>query len=494
MQILEIILYNHKGQRRIVPFKKGRVNIFTGGSATGKSALIDIVDYCLGRTKCMVPEGIIRETVAWFALKVQFADQSQMYVARENPTLGHVTTNHAYVEQADSVKTPAVPPVKPNITIEAVVEMLTNKIGISPNMNTPPSGQSRDPLSANIRHALYYCFQQQNEIANKDILFHRQSEAFIPQAIKDTLPYFLGAVREDQLALEQELRRARRDLKIAERVLREAESIRGEGVTKAIGLLAESFEVGLLPRIDVPKDWQSIYPLLQKAVQWTPGKVTFPESERLFQLQEEVNSLRNTLNEKTDAIKAAKTFAQEAVGYTSEAQMQKLRLESIGLYDFKKHKTDVCPICDQRMKVPVPQANSIIRALEQINNNLAFTEKERPKLRDYIEKLEKEQEEIYQKIKEKNEGIDSILKEKKASLQLRDLNVRRGRVVGRISLWLESINLTDETSRLKENVLRAQELVANIENKISSEEKEEMLNSILNRIGVQMTQWAKSSS
>ena len=189
MQILEIILYGHNGQRRIIPLKKGRVNIFTGGSATGKSALIDIVDYCLGRTKCMIPEGIIRETVAWFALKVEFADQSQMFVARENPTLGHVTTNRSYVEQADSVKTPDVPPAIPNSTIEAVVETLTNKIGISPNMNIPPPNQSRSPLSANIRHALYYCFQQQNEIANKDILFHRQSEDFMTQAIRDTLDF-----------------------------------------------------------------------------------------------------------------------------------------------------------------------------------------------------------------------------------------------------------------------------------------------------------------
>ena len=491
MQILEIILYGHNGQRRIIPLKKGRVNIITGGSATGKSALIDIVDYCLGRKKCMIPEGIIRETVAWFALKVQFADQSQLFVARENPSSGHVTTNRSYVEQADSVKTPDVPPATPNSTIETVVEMLTNKIGISPNVNMPPPGQSRSPLSANIRHALYYCFQQQNEIANKDILFHRQSEDFMSQAIKDTLPYFLGAVREDQLALEQQLQRARRDLKIAERALREADSIRGDGKTKAISLLEEAYEVGLLPRTEIPKDLQSAYLELQKAAQWTPGDITFPESERLLQLQEEVNTLRNLLNEKNDAIKAANTFAQEAVGYTSEAQMQKLRLESIGLFEVKKHKADTCPICNQRLKVPVPHANSINHALEQLSKNLEFTERERPKLRDYIGNMEKEREEIHQKLREKNEAIDSILKEKNVALQLRDLNVRRGRVVGRISLWIESVNVTDDSSVLKENVLKAQELVANIEGKISLEEKEERLNSILNRIGIQMTEWSK---
>ena len=49
-QILEIAVYNRQGNRNSVRLKPGVVNIITGGSKTGKSALIDIVDYCLGRS------------------------------------------------------------------------------------------------------------------------------------------------------------------------------------------------------------------------------------------------------------------------------------------------------------------------------------------------------------------------------------------------------------------------------------------------------------
>ena len=42
--------------------------------------------------------------------------------------------------------------------------LLTTHAGISENIHEPPPGQTRRPLTANIRHALFYCFQQQSEI------------------------------------------------------------------------------------------------------------------------------------------------------------------------------------------------------------------------------------------------------------------------------------------------------------------------------------------
>lgn len=488
MQILEIVLYSKNGKKRVLPFRTGSVNIITGGSKTGKSAIIEIVDYCLGRAECTVPEGKIRETVAWFGVKLQLPS-GQIFIARPNPEGS--TTTRAYLEQGDIVLTPEVAPHTPNTNTQALELELTNRIGIAPNLHIPPQGYTRDALAANIRHALFYCFQKQTEIATNSILFHRQAEDFIPQAIKDTLPYFLGAIQEDRLALEQELARARRELKNAERALRDAEAIRGKGVTMAAGLLSEARQVGLLPRGDTPENAQGILALLRQTIQWTPEKTVFPASDRLTQLQEERHDLENEINEKSEAIRAAKTFAQEADGFTSEAHQQELRLESIEIFNIDKHKSNNCPVCSQKMRVPVPSANTIRDSLEQLRASLETTARERPRLREYIEKLESEQEALRQKLSEKNEAIEGIFKEQRAASQLRDLNARRGRVVGRISLWLESVNLTDDTSRLKDDVYKAQELVKSLEQQLDVEEKQERLTSILNRIGFQMTEWAK---
>lgn len=49
-------------------------------------------------------------------------------------------------------------------------KLLSSKLGISENLFNPPENQSRLPLSANIRHSLYYCLQNQDEIASQNFI------------------------------------------------------------------------------------------------------------------------------------------------------------------------------------------------------------------------------------------------------------------------------------------------------------------------------------
>jgi len=322
MQLLEIVLYNYHGQKRTLSLRPGEVNIITGSSTTGKTALIDIVEYCLGRS-FHIPEGIIRNTVAWYGIRLQFATD-QLFIARQSPPREQASTNRVYVEQAVTVPSPDTAPIEPNTIIDAVVELLSQKLGISANLHTPPIGQTRDPLAANIKHAMLYCFQQQGEIANRDILFHRQSEDFMTQAIKDTLPYFLGAIQEDRLALEQELRLARRDLSRAERALREAELVKGEGISKAVSLAAEAQAVGILQEHELPETLSALHVLLNQALLWTPTTPRFPNADRLSALQGELEELQAEARSKADAIRAAKVYAHEAQGVAARASRQVL--------------------------------------------------------------------------------------------------------------------------------------------------------------------------
>ncbi len=68
-----LILWPSNSENKIqeIFFKKNKLNIIHGISGTGKSSVISIIDYCLGSSKCAIPVGIIRESVAWFGIKVK---------------------------------------------------------------------------------------------------------------------------------------------------------------------------------------------------------------------------------------------------------------------------------------------------------------------------------------------------------------------------------------------------------------------------------------
>ena len=81
IQILDIVLYAEGWGPRILSLKPGKLNIITGDSSTGKSALIEIVDYCFGSGSFNIPHGIMRRTVEWYALRLTDGT-AQHFVAR----------------------------------------------------------------------------------------------------------------------------------------------------------------------------------------------------------------------------------------------------------------------------------------------------------------------------------------------------------------------------------------------------------------------------
>ena len=78
LDVLEVILWS-KGSHppRRVPFKAGKVNVITGDSKTGKSAIVPIIDYCLAANHCAIPTRTIRDACAWFGLVIDTADSLQ---------------------------------------------------------------------------------------------------------------------------------------------------------------------------------------------------------------------------------------------------------------------------------------------------------------------------------------------------------------------------------------------------------------------------------
>lgn len=493
MQIKSLIFYNNKGDKRILPFKIGKVNIITGESKTGKTAIIDVVNYCLGSEQCNVSEGIIRQTVEWFAILLHYENE-EVFIARQNPnSLGQASTQYIYFANADKVVIPELEMIRNNSDIGTLKDFFTKKLFIAEFTNTPTSG-TRDPLTVNFKHSRFYSFQPQDLIAQRNFLFFNQSDNFVAQSIKDTLPYFLGAIREDSIRIEQEIANKKRELSRYDKDLKEYERLKNQGSQKLFELVNESKQLNLISADRIVENSTQAIDALREAMIWedTATEIIQGKNENLKKLLEEKSELEKELSIKRDDLKAVNTFIRQTSDYSTEVTQQKARLESIKLFcetDVARHS---CPLCNQIIETEIPSISAINKSLTDLSENLTTTIATRPKLGQYVEKLNLEQENLRKEIEIRQNGIKTIYVEQQQAAKQKDMNLRRGKTIGKISLFLESFRAIAEDKQLLRKIKLLQNEIAELEKIIGIEDKEERLNSILNQINIQMTNWSQN--
>lgn len=491
LQIAKLILYSRNGAVRELKLNPGRLNVLTGASKTGKSAIIDIVDYCTGRSECNVADGVIRRYVGWYAILFQL-NNSQIFVARRNPSVGERSSSDVYMDRASAIATPLLSALTKNTTVDAVERFLGSAIGISENEHRPPL-PTRDPLEANFRHALLFSFQDQNDIDSKQRLFHRQGEDFISQAIKDTLPYFLGAIDEDRLLKQAQLDQARRQLRQLERQLREAEAIDSSSYPRAQALLDEAKQVGLVDERTVAATYEAVIAILQGITrdERLQGEAVMGDGEdMLASLRADRQGLRNELERVNAEIRATRTFSLETNGYEREAKEQRARLSAIGLIRSNGQGGAVCPVCESHLDMPAPTVAQIERSLRELSDQLEAVEAENPRLQARLALLLTEETTLQERLRDNQVRINARIREN-AILRVQQENfILQARAIGKISQYIETASTRDAGSNLRTQIEIARSHVAVLESELDPETIREKLSAFTNIIGRYMSEYS----
>ncbi|MBF9263701.1 DUF3732 domain-containing protein [Paracidovorax cattleyae] len=492
IQIRAIVTYSHDGSHRIVPFATGRVNIISGDSRTGKSAILGIIEYCFGASEIDVPEGKVRRNVAWFGLLLQ-THRGQAFVARQLP-VGDGKSNEAVYVQADTeVTIPPAGALRQTTNREGLRSLLASWSGLSDYLHEPPPGQTRAPLAATISHALTFCLQSQNEIAQRRHLFHGSSDRFVAQAIKDTLPYFLGAVTDDYVAKQQELKRVRTEIRQIERRLVEAASIRGEGLGRADTLLAEAKAVGLSTLSD-GASWQEKIDAL-RTIQNTalPSAVSEAGENQEFR---RLSTVRSELVLEQRALQLtlerARGFEGSSKGYTAEAREHAARLSAVTVFEHDA-LGHACPLCLQGLPEAsqVPSIGDLRAAQDYIGERSGAMDSATPRIATAIQEVETQLAGVRQRLDD-NRVLLTAVKRANQRLQLAsDTEARRAMVLGRISLYMENIpqmpDLSEQQARLTS--LRVQETA--LDKAVSSDTIQAKMESCLSNVNRHLSDYAQ---
>lgn len=489
MKISSIHLYSHNGQRRDLKFNVDGLNIITGRSSTGKSALSEIIEYCMGRSTFNVPEGIIRDKVSWFTVIYQF-DKEQVLVAKPTPPGGGASCSTAMIRRGVQLQIPAFEELAVNTDDEGVVELLSRLLGIPENRTQVALEHSRDSFDANIKHTFYYLFQKQGLVANKDQLFYRQNEAFQPQAIRDTLPILLGVATHDRYELESKLRIAQRDLKLSNKKLEHARGAVDSMHEQAIGLYSEAKAVGILGNIFDSLNADKVVEELTSVLTWIPDTPADDDSNRISLLEEELAQLRQDRRDTQARIDAARQFSKRAGGYETEAAEQINRLASIKALPKNSDSGEwQWPFSEPNLALESPVAVVLINELESLDKELRVATGQRPKLEAYLAELTGKIEDIVSTIKQKEAELSAAISANEVISQMRTRNNAAARVVGRISLFLETLLPNEDIAKLEAENRRLTKKVKQLEDEIGDDDSNERLTSILNNISAQVSRY-----
>ncbi|MBU2079545.1 MAG: DUF3732 domain-containing protein [Alphaproteobacteria bacterium] len=487
--IRHIVLYSHSGEKRVIQFNTHGLNIITGKSKTGKSAIIDIIDYCLGRGSYNVAEGIIRKKVSWFGLHIE-RDGDEVFIARDNPGTGASTGSKVYFRRGHLEEFPSLGEIQKNTTENSLKTFITQFSGIVENEHRPTTG-TRDPLSANISHALFLCFQPQGVVARKDQLFNRTDDTFRAQALKDTLPYFIGAVDEEHFKHLAELDELRRQARLLE--AQKGKQIQSIEISKSriTRLINEGKRVGLIPQGYQAVD-DSVFDYLSQIaeidVEEAVGYQDFGDT--IQQLEDERRAIWDRIDELSKDKSATETFLSVQSDYGREVSEQKSRLSTMGLYKDELGDRSICPLCAAPQEAPVARLKEVTSALEVVDRQLSAVHKESPHLLAHIaslnEKIQSLTLDLGNVSKELRAAIASDEKVKAAQEQM----VQRARYIGRLTNFLETISPEQDEHFDEDELIRIKSLIDAVLSQLRSEEVESKIATFLDLISQKMTEYS----
>jgi hypothetical protein len=488
MKIKSIHIYSHDGQRRDLEFKTEGLNVVTGRSSTGKSALSEIIEYCMGRSSFNVPEGVIRDKVAWFAVIYEFPNE-QLLVAKPRPDVGANSCSTAMQRRGAKVTPPEFRELVANTDDDGIIALLSRLLGIPENRIDVPIDQSRNVYDATVQHTYFYLFQKQGLVANKDQLFYRQNEQFQLQTIRDTLPILLGVSSSNRYELEEKLRLAQRELRLLAKLVEEARDAIDTSQQKAISLLSEASAVGI---VKSHNHQSNAIETLRTALNWKPASIPIDDGDRVSRLENALSEMRKERRELQSRIDAARQFASKAGGYENEAAEQKDRLSSIKAFPKNPQSGEwQWPLAEKNLNLESPIAEALLGELATLEAEMKIVVGQRPKLEAYLAEHEGKHQELTELIKSKEAELSAAIAANEVIAEMGSRNSAAARVVGRISLFLENLIPNSELASREAEYRRLKFKVDELERRIANDDIGERLASILNNISVQMSRYIR---
>lgn len=365
---------DHENEPHTVKFKQG-LNIITGKSSKGKSAILDIFDYCMGSSEDTIPQGIITQRAKIFFTVWRFsrmavvagrrADNANQCFLREvsGEQAKHVL---AYIKDVDNFFT-----AQYQLSRIEFSKSLGRYFGVTmDDIDTDPLQKQlmrQKSPTPSIRSFASFMLQHQNLVANRHAIFYRFDEKRKREQAIDHFKIFMGIVGEDYFDLAKELAEAETELKRALAVIPKQEQIKSAGIGEMAGYLREFHALAGTPLTELTAEEIWMRPV-QALERLTGIAVTVDGQSDTF------DATRKELRTRKAELMAE---IQKALNtrYLLDVSTQQVEGFAGAMTDLPIPKAThldhaVCPVCASPSEAAEDEANRLSAAIHWLNGEL----------------------------------------------------------------------------------------------------------------------------
>jgi len=499
LAIIKVILWPRdvSKKRRDILLKPGQLNIITGKSQTGKSAITPIIDYVLGSGKCTIPVGKIRDLTEWYGLLLQ-TSSSQMLIARRDPDAQAETTD-MYLHEAESIAIPDRP--AKNSARDTVLSRLNQLAGL-PKLDFAPDAENPGFHSRpSFRDMAAFNFQPQYVVANPYTLFFKADTLEHREKLKAIFPLVLGAITGRTLALKRELSELRKELNQYTIELRSAEAGNAKWLAEVQSFYAAAKEVGLLPTAPDADDSWSIESYLRH-LRTIPDAVqggalptmdvgnTDRAVEELLAIRNQEEYLAHELGVRRSRLARLREAGSLMGAYGTDLDRQALRLDAIGWFERVVSQEAMCPFCGTSQDSAKREVQDLMAVAAEFRDLSASVQ-------DAPSALDKEIADLTAEIRE-FEGSLRQLRTRRAALDDRSAAVaaRRQtiaqayRLVGRLEQAMDNLDAVHTDSDTQKSIDQLRERIREIERIIDPKAERQRLDAALSKVTSAISHYA----
>lgn len=412
--IFRIFLFNDNEQSRVLKFNDG-LNIITGDSKTGKSAIIEIIDYCLFAKKSTIPKGIITDWTNLYCLIIRVKEKYLVIARNKNSSQVYfnVETNLKFIENFSKEYFKG----KNQIDIEEAKKEFEKHIGISilDTRTSEDEDKRKSGGKVTMRSFIPFIFQHQNLIANKHSLFYRFDDFYKRKKTIDDYPILMGWGDANFFKLQRTLESKQKELnqkkKIDEKLKIDNKQLR-EDLFNSISIYYTIIGKKLPDDIDLSE--------LKKLAKDLPLPNINSLGDQNF--NEELKKIDNLIFEKNKELCSVKNliYAIESNNDVSQNYSKSIdRLKALASIEQNVGQIS-CPLCEQDVK----EINEKILTIKKSNEML---EDEFKKIGIYVNDmseqsiwLQKERDRLKKDIRNLRNKADNLNKQIISKFNTRD--------------------------------------------------------------------------